>query len=79
MRLKKLGSNQTLLITNHGAEILYSYETPVAGFSPDLGGYFKNSENYSQTTSKHVNSYLKGIDKPILMSLEEIERFFFKE
>ena len=41
MKLKQLGANQTVLHTNHGDEVLYSYETPVAGFKRGIG-HFKN-------------------------------------
>ena len=39
--------------------ILYSYETPVAGFCNEVGvrGYFKTNRFHSQTTTKHINKY----------------------
>lgn len=58
MKLKKLGNNETLIVYNNGIEILFSYETPVAGHI--IGeGYFKTDTYYSVTTSKHINKYLK--------------------
>jgi hypothetical protein len=72
MKLKQLGSNQTLLITNHGYEILYSYETPVAGYSPILG-WFKTSKKYSRTTNKHINKYLNG-NKACLLCPTDLEQ-----
>lgn len=71
MNIKQLSSNQTLLTTNHGYEILYSYETAVAGYSPLLG-HFKTSKFYSNTTSKHINKYLNGV-KPLELSPDEID------
>ncbi|MGA1049236.1 MAG: hypothetical protein ACO3UU_14615 [Minisyncoccia bacterium] len=75
MKLIKLGNNETLLQTNHGYEILYSYETPVAGYSPLLG-HFKTTEHYSATTTKHINKYLKG-NEAFLISPTDIERMGF--
>jgi len=58
MILRQIGSNQTELSFNNGSTIFFSYETPVAGFTPDLG-HFKTDVYYSRTTSKHINSYMK--------------------
>ena len=57
MQLKQLGSNQTLVNYNDGTEVFFSYETPVAGFHPDLG-YVKTANYYSKTTTRHINKYL---------------------
>ena len=59
MKLKSIGSNMTELNYNSNS-ILFSYETPVAGF--DSEGAFRTSEHYSPTTSKHINKYLGGSD-----------------
>jgi len=61
MILRQLGSNQTELSFNNGNSIFFSYETPVAGHTLDLG-HFKTSTYYSRTTSKHINQYFKHID-----------------
>ncbi len=61
MILRQLGSNQTELSFNNGTTLFFSYETPVAGHTLDLG-HFKTSTYYSRTTSKHINSYLKHVD-----------------
>lgn len=76
MNIKPIGSNQTVLKTNHGDEILYSYETPVAGFNGKIGRWFKCSTKYSASSSRHVNKYLQGIDNPLLLTPEEIENLF---
>ena len=60
MQLKQLGSNQTLVNYNDGTEVFFSYETPVAGFHPDLG-YVKTTNWYSSTTTRHINKYLDVI------------------
>ena len=57
MQLKQLGTNQTLVNYNDGTEVFFSYETPVAGFHPDLG-YVKTANWYSSTTTRHINKYL---------------------
>lgn len=62
MILRQLGANQTELSFNNGTSIFFSYETPVAGFSLDLG-HFKTDVYYSRTTSKHINQYFKHVDK----------------
>lgn len=78
MDIKQLGSNQTLLITNHGDEVLFSYETPVAGLSHKIG-WFRNNHIYSKTTNKHINKYLNknvGKNNVSLLTLIEIEIMF---
>lgn len=75
MNIKPIGSNQNLLTTNHGDEVLFSYETPVAGYSPRIG-WFKNTKKYNITTSGHVNKYLQGVDTITRLSPEEIEVLF---
>ena len=60
MELKSLAANRTLLIFNRGiTEILFSYETPVAGYSNKLG-YIKTDAWYSSTTTRHINKYIDG-------------------
>ena len=78
MNVKPIGPNQTLLITNHGDEVLFSYSTAVAGRSHKLG-WFRNSKKYSVTTSRHVNKYLDGIDNVTLLTPEEIDLMFLQE
>ena len=58
MELQSIAANRTLLIFNNGiTEILFSYETPVAGYSNKLG-YVKTNQWYSSTTTRHINKYL---------------------
>lgn len=75
MNIKPLGANQTELITNHGHRILYSYETPVAGYLPNIG-WFRTTEQYSKTTTKHINSYLKDKTNVLNMNQAAIEHIF---
>lgn len=57
MKLKQIGSNMTEMTVN-GTSILFSYETPVAGY--DNQGAFRTDQHYSSTTTKHINKYLGG-------------------
>ena len=67
MKLKSIGSNMTELNYNDNS-ILFSYETPVAGF--DSKGAFRTSTHYSPTTSKHINKYL-GKDKDMARTVSQ--------
>ena len=60
MILRQIGSNQTELTLNNGNSIFFSYETPVAGYSDEIG-FFKTETYYSKTTSRHINAYLPDI------------------
>jgi len=59
MQIKPIGSNMTELQVL-GMSILFSYETPVAGW--DGKGAFRTEQKFSATTSKHINKYLGGKD-----------------
>lgn len=48
----------TLYRFDDGREVLFSYNTPVAGYKPGFG-YFKTDTFWSVTTSKHINAYLR--------------------
>lgn len=71
MKLKRLGANQVLLNTNHGDEILYSCDMPVAGYLLK-GGYFKTTEKHGVATTRHINSYLKHALNVSELTPEEI-------
>ena len=58
MKLEKIGVSKTLLTLSSGSEIFYSYNTPVA--AQVAGEFYKTSEYYSRTTSKHITEYLNG-------------------
>ena len=55
MQLRNLTTNTTELEIN-GNYILFSYDTPVAGYDDE--GAFRTDEYYSRTTTKHINNYL---------------------
>lgn len=58
MKLIPLGSNQTVLEYKSGAQVLFSYKTPVAAYIPGEG-YFRTKHYWSSTTSKHINKWLR--------------------
>ncbi len=58
MNLRPIASNMTELVTN-GCIILFSYETPVAAYTPTQG-YVRTAKWYSQTTTRHVNKWLRS-------------------
>ncbi len=70
MKLQVIGSNQTL-VQIHNQEYFFSYDTCVAG-RDDSGDYWKVDHKYSNTTSRHVNSYLNG-QTPELVSVSDVE------
>ena len=71
MELKQIGSNMTELTVN-GTSILFSYETPVAGY--DSQGAFRTDKHYSSTTTKHINKYLGGKGVGRILSQELINQ-----
>lgn len=48
----------TIYRFDDGREVLFSYNTPVAGYMPGFG-YFKTDTFWSVTTSRHINAYLR--------------------
>ena len=71
MELKPIGSNMTTLTLNDGTEILFSYETPVAGFGRVAEGqcgncFFRTDEKFSKTTTRHINKYLEGANAAVV-------------
>ncbi len=59
MQIKPIASNMTELQIL-GMSILFSYQTPVAGW--DDKGAFRTEQKFSATTSKHINKYLGDKD-----------------
>jgi len=57
MKLKQIAANVTEIQIG-SVSIMFSYETPVAGWCID--GAFRTDERYSSTTTKHINKYLGG-------------------
>lgn len=59
MRLLTQSLTMNILRLDNHIEILFSYGVPVAGYTPDKG-FFRVDEQYSNTTTRHVNSYIGG-------------------
>ena len=57
MKLTPIDANRNVVTFNDGTEVFFSYETPVAGYSNELG-YIRTKTYYSRTTSRHINKYL---------------------
>jgi len=79
MKLKRTGYNQTVVSLNNGAEVFFSYDTPVAGYHHELG-YVKTDKYYSKTTSRHINNYLGELNNPkYCLTVEQniINDYFF--
>lgn len=61
MKLKVVAANKTV-VTLGQAEVLFSYETPVAAFIPGLG-YICTDKKYSSATSRHISGYAPNAHK----------------
>ena len=65
MKVKNIASNMTEISLEDGTLVLVSYETPVAAriFSlateNDGCALFRTSKKWSQTTTKHINKWLR--------------------
>ena len=62
MKIKPVGSNMTELQLDD-VHVLFSYETPVAACIFGKG-YVRTAQWYSQTTTRHINKWLDGVDAP---------------
>lgn len=58
MRLLPQGSNRTVVVLDN-ANILFSYETPVAAVID--ASYYRTEKKWSQTTTNHINAWLDGV------------------
>ncbi len=66
-----------LLFTNHGQELLYSYNKVVAGFIPVVGR-FKVNGVYTKATQKCIDDYLKGEEVHIIPP-KYIKELFYEQ
>lgn len=75
MNLKPIASNVTQLTfgdpMNPDIVVLFSYQTPVAAYISDTETYYRTSTKWSRTTTRHINSWLDGIE-----AKEEKQEFF---
>jgi hypothetical protein len=78
MRLNKIGANVTLIEKGDltSTQILFSYETPVAMNWKGSGYTFVADVKYSNTTTKHINSWLKDNTKEL--GVKEVPQSWFE-
>ena len=74
MKVRNVGSNMTELVTD-GCTVLFSYETPVAAYTPTQG-YVRTAKWYSQTTTRHINKWLGPIEILMGETAERPQEFF---
>ena len=72
LKIMKYGSNHVVIHLNNDTEILFSYTTPVAGYTKELG-WFRTDKKWSKTTSKHINQYLEGLTTVKKIPQEQID------
>jgi len=72
MRLKVIGNNQTEITTKEGVQLFFSYETLVAART--MNNVYVTKTKYSNTTTKHINKWLDGLDYELVTQeqLDEI-------
>jgi hypothetical protein len=63
VRVETPGPNHLIVTLNDDTEVLFSYDTPVAGYIGDRAkgvsqSFFKSTAKHSVTTSRHVSKYL---------------------
>ena len=61
IKLKPIKHNQNIITVPNGAQILFSYETPVAIISAD-GFNFITEQYHSVTTSRHINRFMQDLE-----------------
>lgn len=71
MKLRPIASNQNEITTTDYI-VLFSYETPVAAEHRSSGKCYRTAKKWSQTTSRHINSWLEGREA-IPISQSEID------
>ena len=60
MNLTPIAANQTVLSFTNGAEVFFSYKTPVAAKLPNYD-YIRTATKWSSTTTRHINKWLEGV------------------
>ena len=75
MKLTPIAKNQNIVTYSDGTEVFFSYETPVAGYHPDLG-YVRTKDWYSSTSTRHINKWLSNVESTevaqhVINNLEE--------
>jgi len=73
MKLKIIGNNQTEITTKEGVQLLFSYETLVAART--MKNVYVTKTKYSNTTTKHINKWLNGLDYELVKQDQLDETF----
>jgi len=73
MKLKIIGNNQTEITTKEGVQLFFSYETLVAART--MNNVYVTKTKYSNTTTKHINKWLCGLDYE-LVTQEQLEESY---
>jgi hypothetical protein len=67
MKLNRISTNETEVILNEmlvdttkHATVFFSYDTPVAAKVGTT--YYRTSDTFSNTTSRHLNKWLEGVE-----------------
>jgi hypothetical protein len=63
-QLNPLGANMNEVVIGPYT-ILFSYKTPVA-YNEEGKGFFRTDQRFSQTTSKHINTWLSGAQATVV-------------
>ena len=73
IEIDSLGKNQTIVIRG-STVILVSYQTPVAAC---VGGiFYRTSEFWSVTTSRHINQWLRSNAQQPNLVEEKVQSYF---
>ena len=73
MKLTPIAANRNIISYDDGTEVFFSYSTPVAGYSPELG-YIKTEQWYSSTTTRHINKYLYDSSSTLSITFKEVDQ-----
>jgi hypothetical protein len=70
MYIKRISANETEVVVNERlvdstkhAKFFFSYDTPVAAKVGTT--YYKTEEKFSNTTSRHLNKWLEGVEATV--------------
>lgn len=78
MKLRPIGSNQTVLTFGNGDQILFSYQQPVAAKITDASGearYYRTNQYFSVTTTRHIHGWFdrRGISLSETVVVDQTE------
>lgn len=78
MDVKQVSVNVLLLETNHGDEVLYYYNEPIAGYSHILGSYFRIQGKWDEQINKYLIS--KGnLNNVLVLTQKDVINLFSGE